>query len=86
MNKLNDEAMETVNGGGGIFDPALHSIADAIDWSVFDPAINAVKGAAERAYDKDEPVMDKVYGCTPKRSTAQQKNALCSYRFLRRLP
>ena len=42
MNKLNDEAMETVNGGGGIFDPALHSIADAIDWSVFDPAINAV--------------------------------------------
>ena len=70
---------------GGIFDPALHSIADAIDWSVFDPAINAVKGAAERAYDKAEPVMDKVYGCTPKRSTAQQKNALCSYRFLRRL-
>ena len=61
MNKLNDEVMGNVSGGGGIFDPAIHSIVDAIDWSVFDPAVNAVKGAAERAYDKAEPVVDKVY-------------------------
>ena len=61
MNKLNDEVMKTVNGGGGIFDPAIHSIVDAIDWSVFDPAVNKVKSAAERAYDKAEPVVDKVY-------------------------
>lgn len=49
MNKLNDEVMKTVNGGGGIFDPAIYSIVDAIDWSVFDPAVNKVKSAAERA-------------------------------------
>ena len=60
-NKLNDEVTKTVNGGGGIFDPAIHSIVDAIDWSVFDPAVNKVKSAAERAYDKAEPVVDKVF-------------------------